>query len=139
MQHSMDQIARQFFEACEPGQGWDACAPYCQPDAVFSAQAEPLAEIKTLEGYVEWVRGLVAIMPDAGYELRSWAVDEERGNVSAYAVFSATHTGAGGPCPPTGKTVHTEYVYVIEFSGDKVSRMTKIWNAGYALRELGWV
>lgn len=78
------------------------------------------------------------MMPDPGYELKSWAADQERGNVSAYAVFSATRTCEGGPCPPTGKTVHTDYVYVMYFNGDKFSRMTKIWNAGFALRELGW-
>jgi hypothetical protein len=32
----------------------------------------------------------------------------------------------------------TDYVYVIEFDGDKIRRMTKIWNAGWALRQVGW-
>jgi len=27
---------------------------------------------------------------------------------------------------------------VMQFEGDKISHMTKIWNAGMALRELGW-
>jgi hypothetical protein len=27
---------------------------------------------------------------------------------------------------------------VMEFDGDKIRHMTKIWNAGWALRELGW-
>ena len=37
----MEQTAQGFFEACEAGKGWQACAPYCKPDASFSAQAEP--------------------------------------------------------------------------------------------------
>ena len=53
-------------------------------------------------------------------------------------VFSGTHTGQGGPCPPTGKSTNTDYVYVMEFAGDKIRHMTKIWNAGWAMRDLGW-
>ena len=71
-------------------------------------------------------------------ELRSFAVDEDRQNVSAYATFRATHTRQGGPCAPTGKSTSTDYVYVMEFDGDKIRHMTKIWNAGWAMRELGW-
>ncbi len=33
----------------------------------------------------------------------------------AYGVFTATHTGEGGPMPPTGKSTRTDYVYVMEF------------------------
>lgn len=46
-------IARQFFDACENGKGWEVCRSYRMPDASFSAQAEPLAEIRTLQGYTD--------------------------------------------------------------------------------------
>ncbi len=79
----------------------------------------------------------MTVLTDGTYELKSFAVDDERGNVSAYAVFKGTHL-AGGPVPPTHKTVVTDYVYVMQFSGDKISHMTKIWNSGNALKQLGW-
>ena len=139
MSNSMEQTAQGFFEACETGKGAEACAPFCTPDASFSCQAEPLAEVTTLAGYADWMKGLVSIMPDGGYELKSWAVDTERNNVSAYAVFSGTHTGEGGPLPPTGKSTASDYVYVMSFEGDKISHLTKIWNSGNTLQELGWV
>jgi hypothetical protein len=41
--------------------------------------------------------------------------------------------------PPTGKSTVTDYVYVMEFDGDKIRRLTKIWNAPWAMKELGWV
>jgi hypothetical protein len=41
-------VAKQFFEACETGKGWEGCRACCTPDASFSAQAEPLADIRTL-------------------------------------------------------------------------------------------
>ena len=76
--------------------------------------------------------------PDAHYELKSFAVDPERNNVSAFAVFHATHTGPGGPVAPTGKSLKTDYVYVMQFTGDKISHMTKIWNDALALKQVGW-
>jgi len=131
-------IAQRFFDACENGKGWEVCRAYCTPDASFSAQAEPLAEIRTLQGYTEWMKGLLGFMPDGRYTVKSFATDSERNNVCAYGVFSATHTGEGGPLPPTGKSTNTDYVYVMQFEGDKIRHMTKIWNWGWALRELGW-
>ncbi len=131
-------IAGKFFEACETGKGWDGCKAYCKPDATFAAQAEPLLGVKSLSEYADWMKGLMTFMPDAQYAIKSFATDEERNNVSAYGVFTATHTGQGGPLPPTGKKTTTDYVYVMEFEGDKITHMTKIWHAGLAMKELGW-
>jgi len=44
-----------------------------------------------------------------------------------------THSGQGGPCPPTGKSLKTDYVYVMYFPGDKITHTQKIWPAGLAL------
>jgi hypothetical protein len=134
---SITETAHAFFEACETGKGWSACAAYCTPDASFSAQSEPLADTKTLEAYCDWMKGLLVIMPDGRYDLKFWGTDTARNSVAAYAVFHGTHTGQGGP-PPTGKSTATDYVYVMQFTGGKISHMTKIWNAPYALKELGW-
>jgi predicted ester cyclase len=136
---SITSIAEAFFTACETGKGWEGCSDYCRPNATFSAQAEPLLDVKTLEQYTNWLKGLMTVMPDAWYEVKSFATDAVRSNVAAYGVFHATHTGAGGPVPPTGRSTHTDYVYVMQFEGDKIVHMTKIWHAGLALKELGWI
>jgi hypothetical protein len=78
------------------------------------------------------------VLPDGRAEVRSFAVDEARHNVAAFGVFSGTHTGEGGPVPPTGKRAKADYVYVMDFDGDKISHMTKIWHSGMAFKELGW-
>ncbi|MFG0243033.1 MAG: ester cyclase [Phycisphaerales bacterium JB054] len=135
---SMKDTAMKFFDACETCQGWDVCKQYCHPDATFSAQADALADVKTLETYTEWMKGMAAPAPDGRYELLSFAVDEERNNVTGCGVFHATHTHEGGPVPPTGKAVAANYAYIMQFKGDKISHMTKIWNDGHSLRELGW-
>ena len=134
----MKEQAEQFFDACETGKGWEVCQQFCHPDATFSAQAGALADVNTLESYTEWMKGLLTPVPDGRYELRSFAVDEDRGNVSAYAVFHGTHTGEGGPVPPTGKPVSADYVYVMDFEGDRIRHMTKIWNDGFTFQQFGW-
>ena len=116
---SITEIARKFFEACETGKGWEGCKAYCNPGATFSAQAEPLSDTRTLQQYTEWMKGLLTPIPDGRYEVKSFATDDERKSVCAYAVFSGTHTGPGGPCPPTGKRVKSDYVYVMEFDGEQ--------------------
>lgn len=135
---SMTEVARAFFDECETGKGWDTCQQYCAPDATFSAQAEPLADVHTLQQYTDWMKGMMTLLPDARYDLKSFATDEERKNVSAYAIFSGTHTGNGGPVPPTGKKLHADYVYVMDFENGRIRHLTKIWNAGISLKQLGW-
>jgi len=136
---SFTTIAKQFFDACETGKGWQGCAEYCTPNATFSAQAEPLVDLKTLEQYTDWMKGLLTFIPDGRYVVKSFATDDDRKSVCAFGVFSGTHSGQGGPCPPTGKSTSTDYVYVMEFEGNKIRHMTKIWNAGLAMKDLGWV
>jgi predicted ester cyclase len=135
---TITETARAFFEACETGKGWTGCSTYCQPNATFAAQAEPLADVRTLRDYTEWMKGAFVFMPNGSYVVKSFATDSERNNVCAYGVFSGTHSGPGGPVEPTGKSTSTDYVYVMEFEDGKISHMTKIWNAGMAMKELGW-
>ena len=58
--------------------------------------------------------------------------------MDVYAIFRGTHTGEGGPLPPTGKSTSTAYAYSIDFDGDKIAHVTKVWNSQYAIEELGW-
>ncbi len=135
---TITETAAAFFEACETGKGWDACGAYCTPDATFAAQAEPLDQVHTLAAYTDWMKGLMTVLTDATYEIKSFAADTDRNNVCAYGVFSGTHL-AGGPVPPTGKSCKADYVYVMQFNADgKIAHMTKIWHSGITLKQLGW-
>jgi steroid delta-isomerase-like uncharacterized protein len=130
-------IAKAFFEACESGGGWAACQAYCAPDAGFTAQADALAELRTLADYTDWMRALLAVLTDGRCDLHAFAEDTARGQVMACATFTGTHL-AGGPVPPTGRTTRTHYVYVMQCRDGRITHLTKIWNDGHALRELGW-
>jgi hypothetical protein len=76
------------------------CSVYCQPNATFAAQAEPLADVQTLEQCSEWMKRMLAVLPDRSYAVKFFAADHERNTVCARAVFSGTHSGEGGPVPP---------------------------------------
>lgn len=130
--------ARQFFEACETGKGWEGCKPYCHPNATFSSQTGVLTGIDTIEAYSEWMKNLLTPVPDGHYELRFFAEDQARNCVAAYAVFHGTQTGPGGPVAPTGKTIEADYVYAMQFEGNLIQHMTKIWNDTISLQQLGW-
>lgn len=132
------ETARLFFEACETGKGWEVCKDYCHPDASFSAQADALAETRTLEAYCQWMKDFFTPVPDAHYELKCFAEDKSRNSVTAVAVFRGTQTGPGGPVPPTGKTVAADYAYCMAFDDGRIRHMTKIWNDAVSLRQLGW-
>lgn len=135
---SISETAMTFFDACETGKGADVCAAWCHDDATFSCQADALAEVNTLAAYTQWTQGILGPIPDGHYEMVGFATDEERNTVIVAAVFHGNQTGDGGPVPPTGQSVATEYVYVMKFDGDKIRHMTKIWNDGHALKQLGW-
>lgn len=70
--------------------------------------------------------------------MKLFANDERRGNVCAHGVLSATHTGQGGPMPPTGKSTTTDYVSMMDFEGDKIRHMTKHLNAPWSVTQLRW-
>ncbi|MFT7006101.1 MAG: putative ester cyclase [Colwellia sp.] len=130
--------AMQFFDACETGKGWGGCNEFCHPDATFSSQTSALADISTLDAYCEWMKNLLITIPDGQYELKFFAADEARNSVLGYGVLHGTHTGEGGPVPPTGKTVAADYVYHMEFEAGLVKHVTKIWNDTITLQQLGW-
>ena len=85
------------------------------------------------------MKDLLTPVADGRYEVRSFGVDEDRNNVTAYAIFRGTHTDDGGPVPPTGKEVEADYVYIMEFEGQQIRHMTKVWNNVVSLKQLGWM
>ncbi len=132
--------ATSFFHACESLKGWDGCKQYVAADAPFSAQSEPLVDVKTVQGYTDWLMAFGVTAKGCSYDLHASAYDEKSKTALFFSTFTGTHVGEGGPVPPTHKTTNTHYVYALTMNGDdKVARMTKVWNAPWALKELGWM
>ena len=135
------ETATEFFHACESLKGWAGCQQYVARNAVFSAQSEPLVDVATVEDYCEWMAGLGSVpLKGCSYTLNASAYDEANKTAIFYGTFNGTHVGEGGPISATQQSTSSQYVYSIEMSNEgKVSKMTKIWNAPWALKELGWM
>ena len=133
--------AKKFFTACEKPEGWEGCKSYVVEGATFRAQSEPLAEINTIQAYCDWMASIGKITaPGATYDLHAAAYDEASNTAIFFATYHARHTGEGGPVPPTNKETHSDYVYVLKMNDeDKVAQMIKVWNAPWAMKELGWM
>ena len=134
------ETATNFFHACESLKGWEGCKQYVTPGAKFTAQSEPLVDVDSVEGYTEWMAGL-GNNPLAGcsYDLHASSYDESSNIALFFATFNGTHTGEGGPIPATNKQTNSHYVYVLAMNeDDQISSMVKVWNAPWALVELGW-
>jgi hypothetical protein len=132
--------ATRFFHACESSEGWEACEPYAEPGASFEAQAGPVAELGTAKEYVDWMAGVPAWMPDGHFHIHTSAWDEENRAATIFATFHGTHAGEGGPIPPTNREMKSHYVFVLVMNADdRVEKMYKIWNAHWAMEQLGWV
>ena len=133
--------ATKFFHACDTAKGWQECSQYVEPDAPFTAQSEPLVDIKTIEAYVDWMTAFGTVtVPGCSYDLHASAYDEANKTAVFFATFTGTHSGEGGPVPPTNKETNTHYVYVLNMNDDgKITGMQKVWNAPWAMRELGWM
>lgn len=135
---SITDTARDFVDACDSGKGWAVCKQWCHDGASFSCQSDVFADTKTVEAYTEWAKNIMMPLPDGHYELKSLATDADRNIVISFAVFHGTHTGEGGPVPPTGKALAADYAYVMQFEGGKIRHMVKVWNDVQSLRMLGW-
>jgi hypothetical protein len=133
--------ARKFFDACDTPAGWEGCKEYVAEGATFFAQSEPLVDIATVEAYCEWMVGFgTGIAPGSTYDLHASGYDEDNRTAMFFATYHATHTGDGGPVPPTNKETHSHYAYFLTMNDDsKVEKMVKVWNAPWALKELGWM
>lgn len=132
--------ASRVFHACESSEGWEACSEHVEPDAPLEAQAAPLVDVKTFRAYAEWMAGVADWMPDGHYHLHASSWDEENRAATFFATFHGHHSGEGGPLPPTGREMKSHYVFVMFMNDDdRVERVVKIWNAHWALDQLGWL
>ena len=135
---SIMETAEAFFEACDTGAVWEACAPFCHADATFACQATALSEIATVEAYAGWMQGLIAgLFPDGRYEVHAFSADAARGVATVFATFLGTQTGDPGTGAPTGKAIATDYVYAMTFEDGRIRNLVKVWNDVHALTEAG--
>ncbi len=133
--------ATNFFHACEASKGWEIYKQYATTDAIFNAQCEPLVDIVRVQDYCEWMAVFAGITaPGGSYDLHTSNYDKQTRTAVFFATYHAKHIGEGGPIPPTFKETHSHYVMIMTMNADnKVEKMIKVWNAPWAMKELGWI
>lgn len=134
------ETASAFFHACESLEGWAGCQKYAADNAEFMAQSEPISELTTAEEYCEWMASIgQGPLNGCDYILHSSSYDAANNTALFFGTFNATHNGEGGPVAATQQSTSSHYVYSLEMdAGGKVRKMVKIWNAPWALNEMGW-
>lgn len=134
-------VATKFFHACEGLQGSAGCMQYVADGARFEAQSEPIADISSVLDYCDWMQGLgQGPLKNCSYKIINASFDEAANTALFFGTFTGKHTGEGGPVAATRKETSSHYVYTITVDDDdKGSHMVKIWNAPWALTELGWM
>ena len=96
--------AKRFIEAREASSGWAGWKEYVEDGAPFVAQSEKLTEVTTVEAYCEWMAGFGKVTaPGSSYTLHAACYDEDNRAAVFFATCHDTHTGEGGPVPPTTK------------------------------------
>ena len=134
-------VATKFFHACEGLEGRSGCEQFVADDAGFEAQSEPITDVTTVLDYCDWMQGLgQGPLKGCSYKIVTSSFDEKNSTALFFAIFTGKHVDEGGPVEVTGKETSSHYVYAITINDDgKVSKMVKIWNAPWALKELGWM
>lgn len=129
-----------FFHACEGLRGWQGCMKYVAKDAVFQGQCEPVAELTSIQQYCCWMEAMgQGPLKGCSYQIHASCFDENSKTVLIFATLTGTHNGEGGPVPATGRQTQSHYVYSITMNDQgKIAKLIKIWNAPWAMRELGW-
>lgn len=132
--------AKKIMDVIDAIKPWDEIADLVVEDCPFVCQADALKDVTTLKGWYDWMVNFDAnIAPGCKPKVHNIAWDADNKVALLFATYLATHSGDGGPVPATNKSTKTHYVYVCEMnSEDKCSRLTKVWNDGYCLKELGW-
>jgi len=138
---TLEQTAERFLQTVKPGQGWEAWQPFCHPDAGFrklGTSAVGMEVHESLPDFAESTKVLVALFPDLRQELRSLAIDEEQDIAIAYMVTKGTHTGEGGPVPPTGQAFEVDVVWIMQFEDDRMRHLTLVMHDPVVDEQLGW-
>jgi len=80
-------IAKEFFEACEAGKGWEGCRTYCLPTASFAAQSGATHRNPHIAGVYGVDEGAADLHAGRALCREGLATDNERQSVSAMASF----------------------------------------------------
>jgi steroid delta-isomerase-like uncharacterized protein len=105
------------------------------PDFVRHCQATPQVDVRSLQGFKEFLRQDNAVFPDSVQTLRHQVAE---GNlVAVWATYEGTQKGPMGPFPASGKRVQLEFAAFIRVETGRIAEMWVTWDNMAALTQLG--
>jgi hypothetical protein len=132
--------AKRIMVALDAPKPFEEIADIVVEGAPFICQAAALDGVDTIKAWADWMVNFgTNIAPGCSATVHSVAWDADNKTAHYFATFHAKHTGDGGPLPATNQETNTHYNYVLVMNDDdKCVSMTKVWNDGYCLKEMGW-
>ena len=125
--YELDRDRRTILRRVRNRQGLGGCEQYCHPGATFTPGRRPRRWTPSRLYRVDEGPADSCQTERRGALVRRRRGTEQRDGVRCLPWYPHRE---GGPVPPTGKSAQADYVYVMEFDGDRIRHMTKIWNDG---------
>ena len=128
------QVVTSMIEAVNQ-RDFDALETYISANVVRHSAATPGVKVSNLEEFVEFLKGDLAVCPDAQQEVE--IIFGSGDKVAVRATYVGTQTGAMGPFPPSGKRLELPFMGILRLEEGKIVEMWVEWDNMNALTQLG--
>jgi steroid delta-isomerase-like uncharacterized protein len=127
-------LVRRFGEAMNSRQ-LDALDEIVASDFVRHCQATPEVDVRSLEGFKEFLRQDAVVFPDSVQTARH--VVAEGDLVAVWATYEGTQRGPMGPFPPSGRRMSLDFAAFLRIENGKIAEMWVTWDNVAGLAQLG--
>ena len=122
----VQEKAREFFDLLEKGHGGpEIINSFTVEGATFHCLSLP--QYTTVQDFCIYKQAMATqVAPDATFKINCLCTNEEQ--VSIFAEMTGTHTGLGGPCPPSNppKRMTVQYSYVMHFNRTSIDSIHQL-------------
>jgi len=102
---------------------------------VRHCQATPEVDVRSLQGFKDFLRQDAAVFPDSVQTLQHIVAEGDL--VAIWATYSGTQRGQMGPFPPSGKKMQLDFGAVLRVEDGKIAELWVTWDNMAALAQLG--
>ena len=130
------ELVRSFGEAINLRQ-LDILDDIVAPDFIRHCQATPEVDVRSLQGFKEFLRQDSVVFPDSIQTARY--VVAEGDLVAVWATYEGTQKGPMGPFPASGKRMQVDFGVFLRIENGKIAEMWVTWDNVAALAQLGYL
>jgi steroid delta-isomerase-like uncharacterized protein len=127
-------LVRRFGEAMNTRQ-FDLLDELVAAGFVRHCQATPEVDVRSLQGFKDFLRQDAAVFPDSVQTLQHIVAEGDL--VAIWATYSGTQRGQMGPFPPSGRKMQLDFGAVLRVEDGKIAELWVTWDNMAALAQLG--